>query len=297
LLRLFKFFSLRSIHYITIAAALGLLALIYFGGNTNPPKPREAAAQAGMSGRGPMQGAGQAPVRQEASFDSILASAQKALPQHALGELHAVEKDFTQLHDSVKMAPLFTHYAQIWQEHKQFPVAAYYYSLAAKLESSEKKLTFAAQLFLELGRKEHSATVQTWEINNAIHCFDELLKVNPNNDTAKVGLAECYFGTGEAMKGVVLLKDIIQKYPEHIPANLMLGQQGLVSGQFDKAQQRFQNVLKNDPKNMEAMLGLAEAYKGLGQNQKALELLEKCKKAINNPDFSKDVDNYIKTFK
>lgn len=294
---LFKLFSLRSIHYITIAAALGLMALIYFGGNTTPPKPKEATAQAGASERGPMQGGGAAVMRQEASFDSIRAAAQKTLPQHALSELQSVEKSIAQLHDSVQMAPLFTHYAQIWQEHKQFPVAAYYYSLAAKLENSEKKLNFAAQLFLELGRKEQTATVQTWEINNAIHSFDELLKINPNNDTAKIGLAECYFGTGEAMKGVVLLKDIIQKYPEHVPANLMLGQQGLVSGQFDKAQQRFQNVLKNDPKNMEAMLGLAEAYKGLGENQKAVALLEQCKKAINNPDFSRDVDNYIKTIK
>jgi hypothetical protein len=45
------------------------------------------------------------------------------------------------------------------------------------------------------------------------------------------------------------------------------------------------------------MYFLAEAYKGLGDKQKAIELFEKCKTLVKNPDFTREVDNYIKTFK
>jgi lipopolysaccharide biosynthesis regulator YciM len=281
---------LRTVHYVSIFAALGLLAGIYFLGNTNPPKPKDAPAAAA---------GGQAmhEHQKEASFDSVLLAAKKTMPQHVLAELMEVDKKIALLQDSVQMVPLLEQYGHIWQEHKQLAVAAFYYSLAAKLEKSEKKLNFAARLFLELAREEHNAGVQAWEVNRAISTFNTNLQLNPDNDTAKLGLAECYFGSGEAMKGVALVKEILQKDPEHIQGNLMLGQQGLVSEQYAKAQQRFETVLKRDPKNLEGMLGLAEAYKGQGQKDQAVTLLEQCKRIINKPEFTKDVDNYIKSFK
>ncbi|MES2479308.1 MAG: tetratricopeptide repeat protein [Bacteroidota bacterium] len=275
---------------ISIIIALLLLAGIYFGGNTKPPKPKESADK-------PANAAGQMPQKPNPlDVDSLIIASKKSLAQHALGELQTVDIELRKVTDSAQLIPVFGKYAQIWQEHKQFPLAAYYYSLEAKLEKSEKKLTFAAQLFLDLARKEHSAELQTWEASNAIACFDQILKLNPSNDSARLALAECYFGTGEAMKGVVLVKEITAKDPENKAANLLLGQQGLISQQFDKAKQRFETVLKNDPKNVEAMLGLAEALKGLGETQKAKALLEDCKKIINNPAFAKDIDEYIKTF-
>lgn len=282
---------MRSTPLIALIAAVLLTAGIYFL-NTIPPKPEatKGAPQAPMAG---------AMTAQTADFniDSLILAVKKSASQHVLGELQSIEKQAGKVTDSLQLAPFFTRYGQLWQEHKQFALAAYYYSLAAKLENSQKKLTFAAQLFLDLARKEHSAGMQNWEVANAVACFEQSLKLNPDNDTVRLGLAECYFGTGEAMKGVVLLKEITNKDPENKAANLLLGQQGLVSGQFDKARQRFETVLKNEPENLEAMLGLAEAYKGLGTKEKAIELLEKSKKLIKNPEFEKDIDAYIKTFK
>jgi tetratricopeptide (TPR) repeat protein len=274
----------------SVLAALLLVVGIYWGANTTPPKPKEMAEK-------PSMGTGQGNSNtNQLDVDSLIIASKKALAQHALGELQAIDQQMRKVTDSAQFAPIFGKYAQVWQEHKQFPLAAYYYSLEAKLEKSEKKLTFAAQLFLDLARKEHSAELQTWEANSGIACFEQLLKFNPSNDSAKLSLAECYFGTGEAMKGVVLVKEITAKDPENKAANLLLGQQGLISQQFDKAKQRFETVLKKEPKNVEAMLGLAEALKGLGEKEKAKLLLENCKKIIDNPDFAKDIDEYIKTF-
>jgi thioredoxin-like negative regulator of GroEL len=275
---------------ISVFVALVSIALLYWMGNTTPPKPKELLDK-------PNAESGQmAQKKTQFDVDSLIIASKKSLAQHALGELQAIDIQMKKVTDSIQLAPIFGQYAQVWQEHKQFPLAAYFYSLEAKLEKSEKKLTFAAQLFLDLARKEHSVEEQNWEASNAIACFEELLKINPNNDSVKLSLAECYFGTGEAMKGVVLVKEITAKDPENKSANLLLGQQGLISQQFEKAKIRFETVLKNDPKNLEAMLGLAEALKGLGQIEKAKALLNNCKKLIDNPAFAKDIDEYIKTF-
>src|SRR5690606_20055438 len=132
--------------------------------------------------------------------------------------------------------------ADNWMGHNQKPVAAHYYLQAAKLENSEKKLTFAARLFLELVRKAPSEDIQAWEGQQAIEGFQRALRINPENDSAKLSLAECYIGTGATMEGVMLLREITEKDPDNITANLILGQQGIVSGQFDKAISRFETV-------------------------------------------------------
>lgn len=235
-------------------------------------------------------------VAHPASFDSIYLAAKKELPTHAGQEVVTIEQAINSKTDSTAMIGDFANLAKIWQEHKQLPIAAYYYLTEGKLANSEKKLTFAAQLFLDLARKSQSETVQAWEGEMAIDGFKKILELNPANDTASVNLAECYMGMGQTMKGVLVLRDLTAKKPDNIPANLMLGQQGIVSGQLDKAQARFSRVLELDKTNIEAMLGLAEVYKSKGDKTKAVEVLERAKKQMNNPDFSKDIDNYIKSF-
>jgi cytochrome c-type biogenesis protein CcmH/NrfG len=232
-----------------------------------------------------------------ASFDSILIAARQQLPAHAANEIRTIENRISAIGDSSRMAVVFDTLGQVWQQHKQPQVAAYYYLQEGKLENSEKKLTFAAQLFLELARKANSEAIQAWLGERAIEGFSKALEINPNNDTTKVNLAECYIGTGSTMQGVLLLRDVTEKNPDNVQANITLGQQGIVSGQFDKAIGRFERVVKKEPRNLEAMLGMAEAYKSRGDKQKAIELLEQAKKVMNNPEFSKDVDDYIKSFK
>lgn len=283
---------MRPIHYIAIAGVIAVAAALFYFGNTKPPQPKEKK-QLTLEEAASMQ---QHSHAEAASFDSLLSAAMQSLPAHAKEEVAAAEKAIAGKTDSASMAPHFEALAKVWQEHKQFPVAAYYYLQEGKLVNSEKKLTFAAQLFLDLARKSTSESVQAWEGHMAIDGFQRVLAINPDNDTATISLAECYMGLGETMQGVLLLRDLTLKKPKNIPANLILGQQGIVSGQLDKALGRFQTVLDQEPENIEAMLGMAEVYKNKGNKAKAVEVLERAKKTMNNPDFTTDVDNYIKTF-
>ena len=247
----------------------------------------------------PRNAPGQMPglIAEPASTDSILSAARSSMPAHALTELKASEDKIAAVKDSTAMIPLLEDQSKIWQEHKQLPVAAVLLSKAAHLAHSEKKLNFAGQFFLELLHRGASPSVQVWEAQQAINCFEAALAINPNNDTLKLAIASGYIdGTGEIMKGVGVLRELTAKDPNHIPANLMLGKMSIRSGQFDKAVVRFETVLKQEPENKEALYLLAEAYKGKGDKKKAIELFEQCKKLVNNPDFSKEVDNYIKTF-
>jgi len=281
---------LRTVHFISVLAAAALVAILYFGVNTVPPKKAGETASAS-------QAEAASHNARPASFDSILSAARRQLPAHAAEEVSHIENQLAAIGDSSQMAAVFDTLAKIWQDHKQIHLAAYYYLKAGKLENSEEKLNFAAQLFLDLARKADSESMQAWYGQMAIAGFKDALEINPNNETSQVNLAECYIGTGQTMEGVFLLRDITEKHPENVRANLILGQQGIVSGQLDKAIERFEKVLNKEPKSVEALLGLAEAYKNKGDKQKAIDLLEHSKEVMNHPEYSKDIDQYIKTFK
>jgi tetratricopeptide (TPR) repeat protein len=293
-----NYFFLRTPHYTALGAAIVLIVALYLGVNTVPPPKAPVAATAGDA---PHNHAGEMPGSSvvPASTDSISTAALMQLPPHAAQELKAIEQKFTAASDSAAMAPVYEELAKLWQEHKNLPMAAYSWAKAAHLAHSEKKLNFAGRFFLDLIRQGNATpAVMMWEARQAISCFNEALAINPDNDTTKLALASGYIdGTGEVMKGVGILREITAKDPNHIPANLMLGRMSIQSGQFDKAVTRFETVLKLDPNNREALYFGAEAYKGKGDKAKAIALFEQCKKVVNNPAFSSDIDNYIKTFK
>ena len=233
-----------------------------------------------------------------ASIDSISAASLALLPQHARGEISALNHQIASLSDSSAMVPLFEQSAALWLEHKQAPMAAWSRAKAAHLARSEKKLNFAGQFFLDLMHVAPTPAMQAWEAQGAVDCLTEALALNPDNDTTKLALASAYIeGTGAPMSGVSILREMVAKDPDHIAANLMLGRLSIQSAQYDKAVARLEHVLELEPKNREAMYFLAEAYKGMGDKEKAIQHFRKLEAIVNSPDFTKDIEAYINSFK
>jgi tetratricopeptide (TPR) repeat protein len=288
---------LRVAHYITIAAAAGLIALLYFGGNTTPPPKKPEAASARPQAAGAM---GQAPMMaaKAASTDAVLSASLGRITGKASDSVSLLNKELAATKDSARMTPLFTALSGVWERAGQLPAAAYYRALAAKLENSEKNLTFAGQFFLQVMENDSSSSMQAWEAGQAVTCLERALALNGGNEDTKLALATAYIeGTGEPMRGVQMLLAITREKPDDVPANMLLGRMSIQSGQYDKAVGRFETVLKKEPENKEALFFAAQAYEGKGDKQKAVELFTRCKKLVNDPGFSAEIDQRINSMK
>lgn len=195
--------------------------------------------------------------------------------------------------------------AAFWKDSaKSFEPYAFYTSSASKLDNSEKNLTFAARIFLENLRGEKDEVKLNWETNEAIDLFERALKLNPDNDTLKIGLGSCYiYGKGrsgnpqETMQGIQQLLSVVRKDSNNMEAQMMLGVGGLVSGQFEKSIERLNKVVAAQPQNGEAVAYLADAYAGKGDKPNALKWYNISKRLINNPHYTEEVDARIKTLK
>lgn len=233
-----------------------------------------------------------------ASFDSMIAVSKQQLPKTAADTATTIENELSAVRDSSRMAVVFLRLSELYRRNNELQTSAYYNAKAAKLENSEKKLTFAAQIFLQLMENEHSPSIQLADATEAVSCLERALEINPDDEEAKLALATGYIeGTGEPMRGVQILLAITREKPNDIPANMLLGRMSIQSGQFDKAVGRFETILKQEPANKEALYFEAQAYEGKGDKKKAIALLEQCKKIVNDPAFSRDIDQHISTLK
>ncbi len=81
-------------------------------------------------------------------------------------------------------------------------------------------------------------------------------------------------------------------------AQYMLGVGGLISGQFDKAIERFEKVAASGKGNhIEVLFKLAEACERAGNKLKAAVTYEEIEREVENPAMKEDLRKRIKTLK
>jgi predicted Zn-dependent protease len=179
------------------------------------------------------------------------------------------------------------------------PLAIAYYSVKmAQQKGTPEALIQAGDYNSTLIQTAPDEKAHNYLASNALLCYQEAVKLDSSKVDYRLRLAAAYMEGGtQPMEGVGILLDIVRKDSNNVDAQMMLGRFGIVSGQYDKAIARLEKILYLQPKNSEALLLIAEAYNGSGNKQKALEMLERCKKTVTNPELIKEIDTYIQQLK
>ena len=273
-----------------ILAAIGIVlvfTLFFFGKTATTKKEMPAAMQASVP-----------------AFnikDTLFAEKQKLSPVQLIYVTN-IENNISRGDVKNQSENQYTNLANFWKDSiGSFIPYAYYLSEAAKLDNSEKKLTFAARLILENMKREEDPAQKVWEAQTAATLFEKAIKLDPDNNDLKVGLGSCYvYGEGmignaqQTMKGIQQLLKVVKKDSNNMQAQLVLGIGGVISSQYDKAIERLKKVVNFDPHNLEAVSWLADAYAATGDKQNAVKWYEQSKHLVNNPEFSVEIDKRIK---
>lgn len=73
------------------------------------------------------------------------------------------------------------------------------------------------------------------------------------------------------MQAIFALREVVEEDSTHRDAQFYLGQFSMLSGQFDKAVERFQIVLQHHEDDVWAAVGLAQAQSKLGDTEGAIQ--------------------------
>lgn len=280
---------MRIQHWILAASGFFALLLLFFFGQTVPPKKATTANIKDTASH------------QHISTNDILQSAKQSLTADQQSYVNRLENAVVRGNVKEQQLMVYNQLTEFWRDSiRSFFPAAYYTGEAAKLENSEKKLTFAAHLYLDKIRIQPDTELKDWMAEQAKGLLEQALKLNPNNDSTKVSLGSCYiFGNvhGNPMEGIMMIREVAERDPHNVYAQMMLGIGGAMTGQFDKAIERFKEVMKHQPNNLEARLNLAEVYDQKGDKQNAIEWYEKSKVLIDNEEIIKEIDKRIALLK
>ncbi len=91
----------------------------------------------------------------------------------------------------------------------------------------------------------------------------------------------------------MMLRTLDAENPDNVAVNLELGKFSVMSGQFDKAKERFDKVLQKDSLNLQARYMIAQSLLGMQDTAAAVVQLEKLKSLTTDKTLIDQVDNEI----
>ena len=269
-----------------ILVSVGLLlfiGLLFFGKTVNPNKQITAAKPTS--------------AQTTILFADILSTSKEKLTAEQNARLTSLENSVVRGDVQNQKIHVYHELATFWKDSaKAFEPYAYYTAEAAKLDNSEKSLTFAAQLFIDNLLAENEPTMQNWLASNGKVLLEKALEINPANDSSKISLGACYILgniSDQPMQGILPVREIATKNPDNLYAQLVLGLGGKKSGKYDKSIERFGIIVKKNPNDLGAMFQLAECYELKGDKKNAITWYQMIQKIIPNPEAKKELQDRI----
>lgn len=270
---------------ITIGIAVTLVAVVYLFGRTVPYKQSAVANKPTVQTKVPDL------------TDTILNMAKSRISPEQVIRITTLENSISRGAVKDQQLSVYHQLAHFWSDSAQlFLPYAWYEAEAARLENSEKTLTFAARLFLDDLQGEQNPEFRRWEAMQAKDLFERSLKINPDNDSARVGIGACYlFGNISAapMEGIGKIREVLAKDSTNTYAHMMLVKGSLISGQYDKAISRLETVIKLRPADVEPILMLADVSERTGDKAAAIKWYKASLEIIKRTDVKAEIEKRI----
>jgi hypothetical protein len=181
--------------------------------------------------------------------------------------------------------------------HAGFPaIAADYDRQIADLDPSVANYIRSGKSFFDAFPSDTTQTMQVNLVYGARYCYEKALELDSTNIDARIGLASVFVqGTNEPMKGITLLRELDQEVPGNTLINMELGRFSMMSGQYEKAIERFIVVLQKDSLNLQAHFLLAESYMAVGDTLQSVEALRRTQGLTGDPVLDNQVSQYIES--
>lgn len=175
----------------------------------------------------------------------------------------------------------------------KFDSAAKYLEAVASLAPSEKSFIRAGDGYYEAFQFAVNSNKGGDLGEKARAFYQKALDNNANLLDVKAKMAMTYVTSSNPMQGITMLREVIAKDPKNELALFNLGILSMQSGQYDRAIERFTQIMKLNPTNAEARLYLAISYVETGRKKEAKELFTSLKSEEKDPAIQATVTEYL----
>ena len=252
---------------VIIALGLGaaLFCLIYFGLDTKPSEQRavEKSRAANMEATG---------------IQNILSEARDTLSGDSRAYLEALNEEVRSApDDTVKVAKL-KQLSAAWYEQGNTLISGYYAEEIAKLTGEHDAWAVAGTTYILGMRSVRDEANRSYARKRAIQAIETAISLEPDNVSDQINLALIYVEAPDTnpMQGILMLRDLNDKYPASVKVLNQLARLAIQTGQTEKALERLTTAYGLEPDNQNTVCMLAKAYEMSGDQQKVLQFQQLC---------------------
>lgn len=194
-------------------------------------------------------------------------------------------------------AKLLNELAEAYATANRFDSAAFYIEQIALNQSNIANWSRTGDAYFQAFNLALKAeNVQTMAAKTQ-EAYKKVLELNPRQLQAKTNMAMTYVQSGTPMQAIGLLREVLDEEPNYEPALMNLGVLSMQSNQFDKAADRFQQVLRINPKNINAQLGFGYSLIELNKKPEAKKVFEDLKNKVNDPSLLQEINKALESLK
>jgi tetratricopeptide (TPR) repeat protein len=231
------------------------------------------------------------PMQQEAVVPAEVHKAKASISDEK--KIKELTKEFFAVSNTEKKIKFADSLAVIYRKFHQYDSAARYTEEVARLNPttlSYEKAGDAYNMAYTVASEDQKPV-----LNEKSRSFYKLvLGKSPGNLEVKSKLALTFIGTENPMEGILMLREILKTDPENETAIYNLGILSMQSGQYQKAIDRFKQLIDINPVNANAHFYLGMSFMNAGEKKKAKIAFEAARALENDPAFQATVETYLK---
>ncbi len=209
--------------------------------------------------------------------------------------LEQLKTELQNIQDKSSQIQLLDSIAGIFREVNHFDSTAHYYGLIAQLAPNPTNWNNAGEAYTQaynfLGLTNRELAMEY--AGQARNYFQLVLDAQPDNLDAQSKLALTYVIGENPMKGIMMLREVLAQDEKNEFARFQLGLLSMQSGQFDKAVNHFETLIRQNPDNLEAKVLLAQSYAETGKRTKAVELLQEVERLAEDSLLKAAASDYL----
>ena len=215
------------------------------------------------------------------------------ISEETLAEINQLRENYLNNENTEKSTIFADSLISVFARNEWYDSAAFYAGQLAEASSNgnsdEKALKLYYQAFT-FALDENRARM----LGEKVRYFGEaVLSQNPDDFEAKSMMAMTYLATAEPMKGIQMLREVVEEDENNELAIYNLGLVSMQSGHYDKAVDRFKKVVDLNPDHLQAQFFLGVSYFETGKKAKARQQFERIQSLSNDPEVVANAENYL----
>ncbi len=256
---------MRQPQWIAAGITLLLVLVTYWGCPVRAPEMEEGFQ------RGPLATTGLQTLIQEAH--AALTPAQQAT-------LSTLEERLESQNEDSARVDLLQQLAGAWYQAGRPAISGAYAARIAEIENSEEAWGITATTFSLCLRQEGiDDKTRKFCSDQAEQAYQAAISLDPTKVENRINLALTYTDNppqDNPMKGILMLRDLEQQYPEEPQVYITLAQLAIKTNQLDRAAERLKTADDLAPGNPDVVCPLAKVYENLGRSGEADIYARKC---------------------